>query len=321
MQIENKQIQENEINLTDLILILWKNRVFIILFTVFLTIVATLYAYTKTPIFEARGVVKIGKYLENNVEKQIEDSNILSAELNILFIDLLKNNKQLISKIESIRPLKKQKEYIEIVSLSISNDLAKKEINKVITFIKEKHSKVLNEVLKTKELEIKNINIEINNLKNNKIHFLEEKINYLTSNLLVFEEELKKLNQTLVKIENENISFAALNLIQKRDLIKIINDLKLQIYDLKNEKNNIETVKLNELLEAKNKLEFLLLPHNYNNTEIVGDILIYDFPLKPKKILIIAIGFVTSFILSIFLVFFIEFIKNLRNLKKEKINE
>ncbi|MFV0561673.1 Wzz/FepE/Etk N-terminal domain-containing protein [Malaciobacter mytili] len=321
MQIENKQIQENEINLTDLILILWKNRVFIILFTVFLTIVATLYAYTKTPIFEARGVVKIGKYIENNVEKQIEESNILSAELNILFIDLLKNNKQLISKIESIRLLKKQKEYIEIVSLSISNDLAKKEINKVITFIKEKHSKVLNEVLKTKELEIKNINTEINNLKNNKIHFLEEKIKYLTSNLLVFEEELKKLNQTLVKIENENISFATLNLIQKRDLIKIINDLKLQIYDLKNEKNNIETVKLNELLEAKNKLEFLLLPHNYNNTEIVGDILIYDFPLKPKTKLIIAIGFVTSFILSIFLVFFIEFIKNLRNLKKEKINE
>ena len=37
-----------------------------------------------------------------------------------------------------------------------------------------------------------------------------------------------------------------------------------------------------------------------------------DFPTKPKKILIVAVAFVTGFIISIFLVFFIQFIQGIR---------
>ena len=52
-------------------------------------------------------------------------------------------------------------------------------------------------------------------------------------------------------------------------------------------------------------------------TKQVGKIKIEDTPInKPKKKLIVAVAFVTGFILSIFLVFFMEFIKGIREEKK-----
>jgi uncharacterized protein involved in exopolysaccharide biosynthesis len=51
-------------------------------------------------------------------------------------------------------------------------------------------------------------------------------------------------------------------------------------------------------------------PYNYKNTETVGNIMTNDYPIKPKKTLIVVVAFVTGIILSIFLVFFLEFIRN-----------
>ncbi|MFY9090319.1 GNVR domain-containing protein, partial [Arcobacter aquimarinus] len=68
----------------------------------------------------------------------------------------------------------------------------------------------------------------------------------------------------------------------------------------------------NKLLERKKLLESLTLEHNLKNTEIVGNILVDEDPVKPKKALIVIVGFVTGFIISIFLVFIIQFINNIR---------
>ena len=48
---------------------------------------------------------------------------------------------------------------------------------------------------------------------------------------------------------------------------------------------------------------------NLANTKLVGEYIINDFPIKPKKSLIIVVAFVTGFILSIFLVFFLHFVR------------
>jgi uncharacterized protein involved in exopolysaccharide biosynthesis len=45
---------------------------------------------------------------------------------------------------------------------------------------------------------------------------------------------------------------------------------------------------------------------------VVGEYIAKDYPIKPKKRLIVTVAFVTGFILSIFLVFFIEFIKGFK---------
>jgi uncharacterized protein involved in exopolysaccharide biosynthesis len=68
---------------------------------------------------------------------------------------------------------------------------------------------------------------------------------------------------------------------------------------------------LNIDLEITN-LKTLLLPSNFIHTSIIGKIIKFDHPVKPKKKLIIIVAFITGFILSIFLVFFIEFVKGLK---------
>jgi uncharacterized protein involved in exopolysaccharide biosynthesis len=68
------------------------------------------------------------------------------------------------------------------------------------------------------------------------------------------------------------------------------------------------TEQLNSIEVKHNRLKTLLLLYNYKNTQIVNNILTEDKPVKPKKKLIVIVGFVAGFILSIFLVFMLEFI-------------
>ena len=51
--MENNQqryIEEDEIDLRELFLTLWEKKVFILLFTIIVTILASIYAFIKTPI-------------------------------------------------------------------------------------------------------------------------------------------------------------------------------------------------------------------------------------------------------------------------------
>ncbi|WP_418187543.1 GNVR domain-containing protein [Aliarcobacter lanthieri] len=63
-------------------------------------------------------------------------------------------------------------------------------------------------------------------------------------------------------------------------------------------------------------LENLSLPHNLKNSEVVGSVLVNEYPIKPKKSLIVVVGFITGFILSIFLVFFIQFVNSMKREEK-----
>jgi uncharacterized protein involved in exopolysaccharide biosynthesis len=79
---------------------------------------------------------------------------------------------------------------------------------------------------------------------------------------------------------------------------------------LKNKKDNLETTAINDLEEQKGLVISMLLPYNYKNSEIIGKIITNDYPVKPKKKLIVIVAFITGFILSIFLVFFFNFIRD-----------
>jgi uncharacterized protein involved in exopolysaccharide biosynthesis len=90
----------------------------------------------------------------------------------------------------------------------------------------------------------------------------------------------------------------------------------MQLMDMKNKKDELETTVINELIEKRSLLSSMLLPHNYKNTQVVGKIITNDYPIKPKKKLIVVVAFVTAFILSVFLVFFMEFIKGFKEEEK-----
>ena len=305
---ENKPLEEDEIDLKELFKTIWAKKIFIVIFTLVVTILAGFYAYIKTPIYEAKALLEIGEYKKNPVD----DAVALEKKLSTIFIDMEKNLKDKTSEISNISVVKGLKNFLEIKSESTSNQEAKNEILKVLTFVQNEHEKILDDVKKQKEMELRNIDLQISDIKSKSVALIDKKIENNIKNLKSLEEQLKQVDENLKKIDSLNPSLAALKLMEKRDITNSINTITIQNFELESKKDELLTTNLYKLEESKKIIELSLLPHNYKNTQIVGEIMTNDFPTKPKKSLIVAVAFVTGFIISIFLVFFIQFIQGIR---------
>ena len=313
-------LEEDNIDLRELFLTLKKNIKLIVAITLTITILATIYVFIKTPIYEASAIIEIGNYkLDSNNNNNNNNNKVLlanpyqlSKELNIIFIDMHKNDKDVPAKIISITVPKKQKNFIEIKAEGLSNRLASKEIDKVVKYVQAKHKKILDDVSKRRQFEITNIERKIKNIQNKKIALLDTKIKLQEKNLQNYTQQIKLIEKNFKNIENINPTLAALILMQKRNLSDFILKLNLQLIDLKDKKDNLDTSVIWDLQERKNLLSSMLLPYNYSNSHILGSIITNDYPAKPKKKLIIIVAFVAGLVLSIFLVFFLEFINGLK---------
>jgi LPS O-antigen subunit length determinant protein (WzzB/FepE family) len=316
--LNKNEIYEDEIDLRDLFKTIWDKRKFIIIFTFVITALAIVYALMKTPIYEAKTVLEIGNYKDANGNViYIADSNTFVKKLQVLFIDIYKNEKNRDSKIESINIPKKQDKYIEITTSGLNNEVCVKEINKVLKYTTSYHEKLIDEIKKKRYLELNNIIRKIDTLKNNEVKLLDEKIALHQSILKDYRIQLETIEHNLTKIQDNNPSLAALKLMEKRDLSNFILNLNEKLMDMINKKDILLNFELQELIEQKELQETLLLPHNYKNTAIIGQIMTNDYPTKPRKKLIVTVAFVTGFILSIFLVFFMHFMSSFKNTKKE----
>ena len=308
--MQEKYLQEDEIDLRELFKTIWARRFFVIAFTLVVTVLAAVYAYTKTPIYEAKALVEIGEYKLNGTTKNsIDDAVVLEKKLSTLFVDMEKNLKDKTSEISNIAIVKGLKNFLEIKSEATSNEEAKNEILKVLTFVQGEHEKILDDVKKQKEMELRNIDLQISDIKSRTVALIDKKLENNVKNLENLQEQLKFVDENLKKIDSLNPSLAALKLMEKKDITNSINTLTIQNFDLESKKDELLTTSLYKLQENKKIIELSLLPHNYKNTQIVGEIMTNDFPTKPKKSLIVVVALVTGFILSIFLVFLINFIR------------
>jgi hypothetical protein len=311
---------EDEIDLRELFKTILKNKVKITIITLVITAMAVIYVFVKTPIYGATALVEIGNYKKSNnngTERALLDNGSeLVKKLNVLFIDMYKNQEDLPSEILSIKLPKKQKNFIEIKAEGISNKEVVDNINKVYNYIRKKHQMVLDDVKAKREFEISNLTKRIETTKTKEIPLLDSKIDLQKTALLNYKQELAKIDKNMKKIENTNPSLAALKLMEKRNISGFILKLSSTLLDMKNKRDMIEIVKLPELSEKLNILKTMLLPHNYKNSEIVGEIITDEHPIKPKKKLIVVVAFITGLILSIFLVFFLEFIKGFKEEEK-----
>jgi LPS O-antigen subunit length determinant protein (WzzB/FepE family) len=263
---EQNYYQEDEIDLKELFNTLWFKKNLIIGITVSITILAGIYAFNKTPIYEAAALVEIGNYKNNNNNNNnvlVDSVPELVKKLNLLFIDLLKNEKDRKATITSISTVKGTSNFINIKSESTSNKLASNEINKIVTYMQSKHQAELENIIGNRKSKITSIDRQISTIKNRQLELLSSNNN------------------------NLNRNEALLNSLQ---LISMINgELAIQ--------------SMSELIKEKTELGLLLNKRNYKNSEVVGRIITNDYPIKPKKKLIVTVAFIAGFILSIFLVF------------------
>lgn len=403
--MQKKEYIEDEIDLKELFQVIWNKKIFIIVFTLFITIVSGFYIYSKRAIYEVKSYIEVG-FID---KERIEEPKILEQKLKVIF-SVEDFNEELNSlekgSVTSIKQMKNVDNFLEIRTEAFSNEKALEKNKKVLEYVQslynpkiEQYKVILNNnILDTqrdinyvKDVEIKNITAQINILKEqeikkieneikalknqeipllkNEIDFLSKtKIKSLQDKVLFYSKSLEKynleLNNLMKKIDLNSDASSMIASIQilnyqnlitntqnqikdleiqiesilKDDVLKLKNKIEninnIQIYDLETKKDNVsnETIrklqskidielktKITQLNEKIETLNFKKSEQNLSNMKLVGDYIISDNPIKPKKSLVIMISFVTSFILSIFIVFVLNFINNTKiNSQKEE---
>jgi formate dehydrogenase maturation protein FdhE len=360
-----RYIEEDEIDLRELFKTIMKRKLFIVGFTSIITILAIVWAFTRTPIFEVKSNLQIG-FIGKDL---IAEPSTLIKTANLVFNveDKPTSKKEFISEVSSITSNKKLKNFVIIKTQAISNDEALKKNKEVVNYIQNKYKKVIdqfinnnnNNNIKSVEVKIANLdNLEIKNIKRKiellkmqdiiqikeRIKFLKDvKIISLKNKIKFNNAKLKEYIKSITQIYKDNkntkdtttLTISSMQIVNYQNLIlnaqNKIEDLKVEIEKINNEiipsleikKKNIEEDairklkyklkvelpnKRTRLLEQIEQLKYLNSEQNIQNSKVIGSYIVHDYPIKPKKKLIVIVAFVTGLILSIFLVFFLEFI-------------
>lgn len=305
--MENKQyIQEDEIDLKELFITIWKRKLFIISFTFVVTLCAGIYAYTKTPIYEVKSIIEIGF-----IDKQlIEEPSILEQKLNVLFSvhDKTINNDPEKGVISSISQMKAVKNFFEVKIEAVSNEIAIAKNKEILEYTQKLYEAKINQYQTIVNNDISNTEDEINFLKNEKIKMLAEKVEASKANLEKYNKEISSLYKLNT---NDKISsmIVSVQMVNYQNLIENAQNV-LKVSSLEIEQILKDTIP--KLQQKKEIIKFKISEQNLTNTRLIGDYITDKYPSKPKKLLIIVVSFVTGFILSIFIVFFMQFANNFR---------
>ena len=233
---ENDTYLEEEIDLRELFKIIWDRKVFIIVFTLVVTIIAGLYTYLKIPIFEVKSYVELG-YI--NKEK-IEDIDSLEQKLKVIFsVEDMKFEKDSFEKgiVTSIKQVKAVKNFLEIKTEALSNEAATAKNKEVLKFIQELSSEKIKEHEILFENTILNTQREIDFINNIEMKNISSQIEILK------EQEIKSIDREIEILKNQNIK----NIDRQINLLKTqeIPALKTNINFLTNSKTKSLEEKIN----------------------------------------------------------------------------
>jgi len=259
-----------EINVNYFLKMIAKSKIHIVILTLFTTLFSAYWAYSISPIYESKALLKIGQYHElerngNIITKPLDSANELTQELSFLFIG--NGDKQ--ASIIKVFTKKNIENYIEIVSEGASPEHSSDVIKNLVNYVQEKHFKVLLNNRKQQELMLKNIVDKVDTITNKQQKLLSKESSY----------------------ENKDYK-SLLNTLQ---LMSIINsDLGVSV--------------IGRMLERKEKLELLLSGEYEDNTTLVGEINTPNQPIRPRKKIIIFFGFFIGLFLSVAIVFSREYL-------------
>ena len=286
------QYQEDEIDLRQLMCILLASKKLIVITTVIITLLAGIYAFTKTPVYEAGALVKIGNYKTYKDTISLDSAPELAKKLNVVFTSSATDNgtsKGTITEISASAV----NTHINITAQALSNESAAQKINELVNFIKTGHQQDLDEIKRQRELEIQNsinnIDREINKIIDHNLskvetnieHFfsielasIDRKIGFikktqlpdLTLKIKSFTQRIEKAKETLkqnyqnLKALESTPALAFLRLTEIQLLENEIFEHTNTVIDLKTTKSELSINRLKDLEDAKTKLMQIKLP-------------------------------------------------------------
>ncbi|TLP37793.1 Wzz/FepE/Etk N-terminal domain-containing protein [Arcobacter arenosus] len=226
----------DEIDLRDLLKIIWDKRKFIIVFTFVVTVLAIVYAMSKKPIYEVKSVVRVG-YLNDTL---VEDSNILEKKLRLIFgVDTKTNgiekDKAIVSNISTV---KKVENFLEISTQAFSNELAIMKNKEVVNFLQNEYKYKIDEFILRTNINIKNLEEKIAHIEK------VEKVNIEKNIEKIKTQSIPKIDKKIELIKTQSIP----KIDKKIELIKTQSIPKID--------KKIELIKNVEIKSIEHKLEF-----------------------------------------------------------------
>jgi len=305
---------QNNITLSILFKVLSRSKLFIIAFTLFITVAVTFYSSNKNianPTFNSSALVQIGGYKIYTYNEYILLDSVedLSYELNIKFIDSLQNDLGEKRVIKSINPIKDS--FIEINSASIMKEEAVNKLLEVVDYIESKHNDIISEIQSSlaeeKNAKLTSIQLAKDYINNSRIPVIDQKIELIKNVLTEFEEDLSSLKSLA-----NNVTSPQLERLERTSQIsKIKGEILLQkiaILDLEKDKLKFKN-ELKHLEEARilNENESNTSKNIYSPSAIVGEIITEQVTTHSfNKYLLIIIGFMSSLTLACFAVLIIN---------------
>ena len=286
--MEHKQeIQNDVIDLKELWAVVAKRKKLIYAITILVTLLAIVYAYMfAKPVYQVQAMVEIGKIdAGTKDESTLDDIIDLKQKLEYLYGTKSKKQRSY-PKVKSISVAKKSKSIFSIAVEGRSNEEAITLIDTIIKKVETDYANKVNTYIETqKEL----------------ISLTQSDINDTRENLENIQQSLKDYNQKIMSLSTQDAALAGIYTIQisqnqgrAQALQSRISALKAKEYDMK----------------------LSVSPLRIKPTHIVGEVEVLERPIKPKKVLIVIVSFITALMFSIFLAFFLSFLSGLRDEKK-----
>ncbi len=264
-----------------------------------------------------------------SINKKLKNFIIIKTEA-ISNKEALKKNKEVIRYLQNLYQAKLD-QYI----INTKNNI--KNIKQNIINIDDFEIKNIKEEIKLlKTQKIAKIDEKIKFYKNIELPSISKRIDFHTQKLAEYIQAVNNLYKNTTKnsditvqtissmqmLNYQNMILSSQNKIEDLNIKKeIINNDK--IINLQREKKNINSEVIRKLeykinfslvtkkikLEEKiQRLTYSISNQNIQNSKVIGEYIVKDHPVKPKKKLIVIVAFITGLMLAVFLAFFLEFL-------------
>lgn len=274
MENNTQYINEDKIDLRELFSIFKKRKKLIWSVTTFFTLIALIYIVLARPTYEVKAMIEIGQI---NAEP-IDNINDIHQKLIYEYKVDVKGIKRELPLVKAVSTHKKAENILYLSIHGNSNEEGIKYIQTVINKIETQYKEKIDAYEQSQHA---------------LIELIQKDINDNIMNLAAMKKELSTYNQKIISLKSEDAALAGIYALQIGQKETEFQALKKYISKLKNEKE---------------KLNLSLTPLMIKPTQIVGEIEVLDKPIKPKKVLIVIVTFITGVMLSIFLILFLEFL-------------
>ncbi|MDA3048779.1 Wzz/FepE/Etk N-terminal domain-containing protein [Campylobacter sp. JMF_02 ED1] len=292
--------QNDEIDIFELLGKIWKGKFSIAMFVLAFFALGVLYTIIATPWYSAKARISV-PYYKDAYEKDDPEIKYYLNHTNIIMQEFKDSSTDGNTYVKNVSYAKINGnilwEYFDVEVYATSAEAATDFIKQAVGKIGEKYNKQMDKIIKTKK---------------DRLNDIDNAIEMLNKNILLIEDDIKNI---------ENISLAKINAMlddnnTKADYVSLMTakDTIINV-TLPNLKDKVQNIVINEIPNLKNDKERLKLelePSNYSYIEI-SNLSISKNPVKPKKLLIVAIATFLGGVLGVLLILLKITIQNIKN--------